>query len=229
MAAGKGTRFGDRTAMMPKGFIPFKGKEMVIRSIEAMIDAGIEDIIIGTGYHYEFYDKLAEKYPQVRTVFSPLFAETNSMQTLYCCKEAIAGRPFLLFESDIVYDPAILKSMMEDSAENIMLAAPVTKFQDQYYVEHDANSNLTNCSVNKDDLNPCGELVGIHKISPEFYSGMLESYSSDKEPKLGYEFIILRIAKQSIPMKVLVADGLQWYEIDDPADLAYAETHVAIN
>lgn len=36
MAAGMGTRFGHYTDMIPKGFIPYKGKPMVIRSIEAV-------------------------------------------------------------------------------------------------------------------------------------------------------------------------------------------------
>ena len=42
MAAGMGTRFGEQTELKPKGFIPFKGKPMVIRAIETMFDAGIE-------------------------------------------------------------------------------------------------------------------------------------------------------------------------------------------
>ena len=46
MAAGMGTRFGERTELMPKGFIPFKGKAMVVRSIETLIACGIERIIM---------------------------------------------------------------------------------------------------------------------------------------------------------------------------------------
>lgn len=37
MAAGMGTRFGHYTDLIPKGFIPYKGKPMVIRSIETLI------------------------------------------------------------------------------------------------------------------------------------------------------------------------------------------------
>lgn len=51
MAAGMGTRFGRYTDLIPKGFIPYKEKPMVIRSIEMLINCGIEKIIIGTGYH----------------------------------------------------------------------------------------------------------------------------------------------------------------------------------
>ena len=101
MAAGMGTRFGEQTELKPKGFIPFKGKPMVIRAIETMFDAGIEKIIIGTGYHKEWYEALEKEYPgKVQCVFSPRFAETNSMYTLWNCREAIGEDDFLLFESD---------------------------------------------------------------------------------------------------------------------------------
>ena len=63
MAAGMGTRFGHFTDLIPKGFIPYKDKPMVIRSIETLIDCGIEKIIIGTGYHKEHYEALGEKIP----------------------------------------------------------------------------------------------------------------------------------------------------------------------
>ena len=49
MAAGLGSRFGSMTEMMPKGFVEVGGQAMVIRSIETLLDCGIERIIIGTG------------------------------------------------------------------------------------------------------------------------------------------------------------------------------------
>lgn len=72
MAAGLGTRFGRQTELKPKGFITYKGKPMVIRAIETMFEAGIEKIIIGTGYHKEWYEALENEYPgKVKCVFSP--------------------------------------------------------------------------------------------------------------------------------------------------------------
>ena len=49
MAAGLGTRFGRYTENIPKGFIEAGGKPMVVRSIETLLDCGIDRIIIGTG------------------------------------------------------------------------------------------------------------------------------------------------------------------------------------
>lgn len=230
MAAGMGTRFGHFTDMIPKGFIPFKGKPMVIRSIETLIDCGIEKIIIGTGYHREHYEALMSKYPQVQCVFSPRFAETNSMYTLWNCREAIGGDDFLLLESDLVFECKAISSLVECPFESAMLITPVTKFQDQYYVQMNERCELINCSVNKDEIDPSGELVGIHKISNSFYKVLCSEYEKivDVKPKLGYEFQLLDVSQRITPMNVLKINDLQWYEIDDTQDLAYAEEHIEI-
>lgn len=230
MAAGMGTRFGHYTDMIPKGFIPYKGKPMVIRSIETLIDCGIEKIIIGTGYHKEHYEALMSKYPQVQCVFSPRFAETNSMYTLWNCREAIGGDDFLLLESDLVFERKAISSLIECPFESAMLITPVTKFQDQYYVQMNERCELINCSVNKDEIVPSGELVGIHKISNSFYKVLCSEYEKivDAKPKLGYEFQLLDVSQRITPMNVFKINDLQWYEIDDTQDLAYAEEHIEI-
>lgn len=231
LAAGMGTRFGKHTEYIPKGFIKYKGIPMVIRSIETLLSCGIERIIIGTGYHQEAYEQLKEKYPQIITCYSPKYAETNSMYTLFNSKEVIEEDDFLLLESDIVFEKKAILSLLENDKKDIMLVAPVTKFQDQYYVEMDKEEHLVNCSTNKNELNFCGELVGIHKISNHFYSLMYNDYKVKCEiyPKLGYEFELLKIAKEQLPMHILKIDGLQWYEIDDEEDLKYAENNILIN
>lgn len=231
MAAGLGTRFGRQTELKPKGFIPFKGIPMIERSIQTLIDCGIKKIIVGTGYHKEYYEALANKYPGVECVFSPRFAETNSMYTLWNCREAIGDNDFLLFESDLVFEKRAVTELIECSFDSGMLITPVTKFQDQYYVQMNANCELINCSVNKDEITTSGELVGIHKIGNAFYKTLCSEYEKivEKKPKLGYEFQLLDVSQRVTPIHVLKLDNLQWYEIDDEKDLKYAERNIKIN
>lgn len=230
MAAGLGTRFGQMTEKMPKGFIPYKGEPMVVRSIKILIDCGINKIIIGTGYKKEAYEALMAEYPQVVCVFSPRYAETNSMFTLYNMREAIGGEDFILLESDLVYEKLAITSLLECPFDSAMLITPVTKFQDQYYVQMNEKCELINCSVNKNEITPSGELVGIHKISNDFYKILCLEYEKivDEKPKLGYEFQLLDVSQRITPMNVLEVDNLQWYEIDDTQDLAYAENNIKI-
>lgn len=230
MAAGMGTRFGQMTEKIPKGFIPYNGIPMVVRSIRTLIDCGIDRIIIGTGYKKEEYESLAKDFPQIECVFSPRYAETNSMYTLYNCRDAIGNNDFILLESDLVFEKKAITSLMECPYESAMLITPVTKFQDQYYVEMNDRCELVNCSTDKTKINPSGELVGIHKIGSEFFRILVDEYGKivQEKPKLGYEFQLLDVSKRIRPMNVLKVDGLKWYEIDDINDLDFAQKNVKI-
>lgn len=245
LAAGKGTRFGAMTETKPKGFIEFKGKPMIVRSIENLISAGIKKIIIGTGYHREWYETLKEKYLQIVTVFSPDYAETNSMETLYQCHKAIGEDDFLLLESDIVYEPKALQLLIDDPHPDIMLVSDVMKFQDQYYITVDEEYNLLGCSTDENALiqkygtKPYGELVGIHKISNAFYVRMVDDYGRNRSKylKRGYEYEIedmslaaLQVHEQvRMPVFVLKPETLQWYEIDDESDLRFAQENIQMS
>ena len=228
MAAGLGTRFGEYTEHIPKGFIKCGDLSMIERSIQTLIDCGINRIIIGTGYHKEKFEALRDIYPQVECVFSPRYAKTNSMYTLYNCRGAISNDNFLLLESDLVFQKEAITSLLECPEPDVMLITPVTKFQDQYFVEFDKNNRLTNCSVEENELDVKGELVGIHKLSNDFYRLMCDNYESkvDTCPKLGYEYQLLHMSKNISKVYVLKVDGLKWYEIDDPDDLDYAEKNI---
>lgn len=50
-AAGFGTRFLPQTKAMPKEMLPLVDKPIIQYIVEELVDAGIEDIIIVTGYH----------------------------------------------------------------------------------------------------------------------------------------------------------------------------------
>ena len=228
MAAGLGSRFGKMTETMPKGFIEVGGLSMVIRSIETLLACGINRIIIGTGYKKEAYEALTLKYPQIECVFSPRYAETNSMYTLWNCREAIGDDDFILLESDIIYSKNAITMLQEDKHPDIMLITPVTKFQDQYYVEYDENGTLTRCSILQEEVDAKGELVGLHKLSSSFYHKMCESYAKivSEKPKLGYEYQLLWMSQHVCPVFVLNSSCVKWYEIDDEDDLRYAETNI---
>ena len=228
MAAGLGSRFGKMTETMPKGFIEVGGLSMIIRSIETLIACGIKRIIIGTGYKKGAYEALQAQYPQIECVFSPRYAETNSMYTLWNSREAIGNEDFILLESDIIYSQNAITELLKDKHPDIMLITPVTKFQDQYYVEYDENGTLTRCSTNKEEIDVKGELVGIHKFSSDFYHHLCREYEKiiEDKPKLGYEYQLLWMSQHSCPIHVLNSSDIIWYEIDDEDDLNYAEEKI---
>ena len=165
VAGGLGSRFGDRTKLMPKGFIEIDGIPMVERSVKKLIEAGIEEIIIGTGHCSEYYDELAKKYHVIKTVRNDNYANTSSMGTLEVCVPYIKG-DFILLESDLIYDAVGLKVLQNDKRAIVILASGKSNSHDEVYLAADENYILNEVSKNKEIIpEPAGELVGITKIS----------------------------------------------------------------
>ena len=103
------------------------------------------------------------------TMYSKTAAAPRQKISLWNCRQAIGDNDFVLLESDLVFEKAAIDSLKTCPFDSAMLITPVTKFQDQYYVQMNDHAELVNCSTNADDIEPSGELVGIHKVSNQFY------------------------------------------------------------
>ena len=231
MAAGKGTRFGKFTETIPKGFIPFKGKAMVERSIETLFACGIERVIIGTGYHKEFYEALAAKDPRIVCCFSPRYATTNCLYTLWNCRGLVGDDDILMLDGDLVYEPRAITELLNCPFDSAILTAPLTKFQDAYYVEQDKDCRFIAWSKDRNAIQPCGELVGIHKLSNAFYKAVCDYYTPiiEEQPNLSYEPVFTELSLHTHPIYICKVDPLVWYEIDDENDLRFAEENIPID
>ena len=112
LAAGLGMRLRDAFSGKPKGLLAIGGQPLVERSIQQLMAHGINDIVVVTGYLAEEYEALADVYPYVRTVHNPSYADSGSMYSLYCARDAITG-PFLLLESELLYENRALSTLLE--------------------------------------------------------------------------------------------------------------------
>ena len=220
VAGGLGSRFGDRTKLMPKGFIEIDGIPMVERSVKKLIEAGIEEIIIGTGHCSEYYDELAKKYHVIKTVRNDNYANTSSMGTLEVCVPYIKG-DFILLESDLIYDAVGLKVLQNDKRANVILASGKSNSHDEVYLAADENYILNEVSKNKEIIpEPAGELVGITKISKSCLEKMMTYYKSSPDLiKLDYESALKYVSINCEPVFVRKIEYYAWTEIDDESML----------
>ena len=220
VAGGLGSRFGDRTKLMPKGFIEIDGIPMVERSVKKLIEAGIEEIIIGTGHCSEYYDELAKKYHVIKTVRNDNYANTSSMGTLEVCVPYIKG-DFILLESDLIYDAVGLKVLQNDKRANVILASGKSNSHDEVYLAADENYILNEVSKNKDIIpEPAGELVGITKISKSCLEKMMTYYKSSPDLiKLDYESALKYVSVNCEPVYVRKIEYYAWTEIDEESML----------
>lgn len=237
LGAGLGSRLKGRTECMPKGFLELDGMPIVEASVRKLLEAGIEEVIIGTGHCSKWYDKMAQKYSSaVRTVYNPEYTNTGSMRTLEVCAPYVKG-DFLLLESDLVYDKIGLDLLLNDAEQNVILASGTTNSGDEVYLEVKDDNILYNLSKKKEMLgNIYGELVGITKLSHEALKAMCEFAGAHHvdQPKMEYETAMTAISQKFYiendpdykPIYIHKIEYYAWREIDDESHLKMAVNQV---
>ena len=228
LAAGLGTRLKGYTQERPKGFLEVDGDSLIERSIKHLLRHGITRIIIGTGYFHEHFDELKEKFQGITTLRNEDYATTGSMYTLYLLRNLIDG-PFLLLESDLLYDPAALDHLLSDNRQDVILASGATRSGDEVFIQHSTMGFLQNMSKNTAQLSHInGELVGISKISQNLLGKMVafaETYFTTGKRMMNYEDALVG-ASAECDIFIKVIDDLAWCEIDDENHLERALTLV---
>lgn len=100
LAAGFGSRLVPITLNTPKPLIRVHGKMIIESLLDAVVNAGIEEIVIVRGYLAEQFDVLQKKYPQIKFVENPLYNEGNNISSLLAAKDYLKNSYIL--ESDII-------------------------------------------------------------------------------------------------------------------------------
>lgn len=229
LAAGQGTRLREEVRDKPKGFLRLGERPIVEESVLRLAAAGIGEVVIVTGFAADCYVELARAYPSlVRTVHNLDFASSGSMYSLYCARSATNG-PFLLLESDLIYEPRALRVLLDHPAADAILLSGPTGAGDEVYVET-RDGNLANMSKDRTRLGPAiaGELVGISKISRDLFALMQRICAAAFRKSLffDYETDCLVAAGRERPIACPVVPDLLWAEIDDPAQLRRAREQV---
>ncbi len=224
MAGGLGSRLGDRTKDMPKGFLEIGGIPMVEQSVQKLIAAGIEEIIIGTGHCKEYYDALAHKYPCIKLAHNASYKDTGSMGTLAVCAPYVKGE-FLLLESDLLYDSIGLNVLINETRRDVILSSGKTGSGDEVYLQVDDDCNLVKHSKKKEDLDSVySELVGITKLTKETLDLMVRFMDAHRNdiPKMEYEVAMSGVSSGGHPIGVRKIEFYTWCEIDDENHLKRA-------
>ncbi|MDR2196523.1 MAG: NTP transferase domain-containing protein [Coriobacteriales bacterium] len=108
LAAGFGARMVPLTLNTPKPLMRVKGRRIIDTLLDAVLDAGIEEVYIVRGYLSEQFDQLLGKYPQITFIENPLYNESNNITSLYFAREHVHSA--YVFEADLLlYNPALIE------------------------------------------------------------------------------------------------------------------------
>lgn len=88
MAAGTSSRFAPLSYEKPKALIEVRGEVLIERQIRQLRDAGIEEVVVVTGYKAEQFEYLKDKYGVV-LINNPYYLTRNNNSSIYAAREYI--------------------------------------------------------------------------------------------------------------------------------------------
>lgn len=86
IAAGFGSRMVPITLNTPKPLVRVHGKRIIDGLLDAIVEAGIEEIVLVRGYLAEQFDQLLYKYPMIKFVENPSYNEANNISSAMCVR-----------------------------------------------------------------------------------------------------------------------------------------------
>ena len=226
LAAGKGSRLSRKGNSKP--LIPLLGVPLIERVIRSAIQAGIEEFYAVSGYNGEqvrpFLDGLAARSGiTVTHINNDDFEQGNGVSVLKA-KEYLS-EPFLLLMADHLFDPGILRELMQQSQDpgtvtlaiDINMANQLVDMNDVTRVRHE-DGKLVAIGKGLADFN--GFDTGIFLCTPALFEALERSATDQGDTSLSGG--VRRLAGAG-RVNVMDIAGRFWLDVDDPKTLAQGE------
>jgi len=232
LAAGTGSRLRPLTLNAPKCLTEVGGQPILGRLVDNLRAQGIKRLVVVTGYldHCirEFLDKNATGL-QVDYVFNPVYQTTNNIYSLWLARAAIQ-ESFVLIESDLVFEEAMLKDMLlsSDNMTDKIAVSRLRPWMNGTTVDLDDRNGVTAFHVKRGiDDKPKYKTVNIYILSAQSWQKVitqLDRYIMDERLGGYYEAVFAdMVADGTLTFDAVLFDENHWYEIDTIADLHQAE------
>lgn len=234
LAAGMGKRLGEYTQDNTKCMLEVNGVRLIDRTLEALSTMGVSRVVLVVGYKGQnVKDYVGDEYNGIPIVYveNPVYDKTNNIYSLFLAKDYMLLEDTLLLESDLIYEPAVLKKLLDDDFPNIALVDKYESWMDGTVVTLDEEKRITRfIDKNRfrfEEIKDYYKTVNIYKFSKEFsakyYVPFLTAYSIALGNNEYYEQVLRVILHlHDAPIKALPLSGEIWYEIDDVQDLDIA-------
>jgi choline kinase len=123
LVAGVGRRLGD-AAPGPKVLLEFGGQTLLERHLRTLAARGIEDIGLTVGYQSDAIRRELRRLGpagRVRLIENPDFRKGSLVSLAVQAERMRSGRPVVLMDGDVLYDPDMIGRLLAAPGENILL------------------------------------------------------------------------------------------------------------
>jgi choline kinase len=235
LCAGRGARLQPLTDDLPKCLLEFEGRAILGNCLDSFRAAGIEDIVLVTGYRQDLIETfLAERGDEkVTFVRNERYAETNTAYSLNLALR-VMDSGFVLANGDVLYDRAILEDLVAHPAPNCIVVdtdIPLDSEEVKVFVQ---DGRVADIGKNLDPRLSFGEAIGLYKVGPALI-GDLRRIFDDLARRAefhhffekGFQSICAEGGTGERAFAVTPTGRRPWVEIDTHEDFAYAQREVA--
>jgi choline kinase len=226
LAAGTSSRLRPITATTPKSLLPVGGVPLLERTLRALPAGRIRRTVIVVGFHAnavrEFVGGLSLPFP-VTFVTNPRFAETNNNASLWRTAPETAGRDVLLLDSDILFHPSLITTLLDDPRANALLVRESGDLtHEEIKVVVDPGGRIIRIGKDIPPADAAGESIGIEKFSSAAAAQLFDILSRRHTVNEFYERSFQELIDGGTPMHAVGCGAVPCMEIDTPEDLARA-------
>lgn len=219
--SGLGSRMGVLTSEHPKCMTEISPRETILsRQLKQIVDAGISDVVITTGYYDDVLVNYCNSLDLPLTfifVKNPIYDQTNYIYSIYCAKEYLDD-DIILIHGDLVFENAVFDKVIasETSCMTVSSTLPLP--------EKDFKAQVKDGKVMKvgvDIFDEAMEAQALYKLLKDdwkvWLNKIIEFCESDN--RRVYAENALNELNGTANISALDVENLLCAEIDNPEDL----------
>jgi len=233
LAAGMGTRLRPITLKTPKSLIKINGEPLLERQIKMLMEKGIKEIIVVTGYLKESFDYLKEKY-NVKLIHNDKYQEYNNIYTMYLVRKYLENA--YVIDADVYLNKNFIKKNLNKST----YFAGEKNCIDEWRLHYGDNNKIFDITVesgvkiimsgvsywNKDDAK-----IIVEKLEEkiDILLGNIDSTANEKKQVNNlYWDNIVKENLDKLEVYIEKIEGTDWFEVDNLEELKELEEYLNI-
>ncbi len=227
------SRLRPLTTNTPKCLLKIGERCLLQRSIDALVDGGINELVIVTGFlHEKIENFVTEHYPKlnVKFIHNEVYASTNNIYSLWLARPEVEGRDVLLLDSDLLYDPEIIKRVVAEQTPNVLTLIKHPLGEEEIKVVVDDQGAIVELNKTCNPADAIGESLGIERMGVDYTSALYKELdgmmNQEHLENVFYEVAFERLAKQGHHFRVLDVTDLFSCELDTVEDFENAVSKV---
>lgn len=229
LAAGMASRLRPLTDHCPKCLLQVGQRTLLQRTVDALVANGVDELVVVTGYRSEMIeDFLKVHYPALKLHFihNADYSSTNNIYSLYLTRERVEGKPFLLLDSDILFDPVIIARLLQHP-ETTLAVNNHELGDEEIKVIVDGQNRIQEISKVCSIADAIGESVGIEKMNADYsaalFAELVPMMEQERQVNVFYEKAFERLIPQGYCFTATDTTDLFSIELDTVEDFERAQ------